>query len=74
MAKRRSNTIASGQALPSSAWTANGWLMWLGVGNQRFVVVNGKEEKPYDDIVTIGGGKIVFDSADSLHYLALIRR
>ena len=41
------------------------------VGNKRFVVVDGKEEKQYDGIVTIGGGRIVFDSSDSLHYLAL---
>jgi hypothetical protein len=38
-----------------------------GVGNKQFVVVDGKEGKPYDGIV---GGRIVFDSADSLHYLA----
>jgi hypothetical protein len=40
-------------------------------GNKRFVVVDGKEEKKYDGIVTIGGGKIIFDSPDSLHYLAV---
>jgi hypothetical protein len=40
-------------------------------GNKRFVVVDGKEGKPYDDIVNRGGGRIVFDSSDSLHYLAL---
>ena len=42
-----------------------------GVGDKWFVVVDGKEEKQYDGIVTIGGGRIVFDSSDSLHYLAL---
>jgi hypothetical protein len=31
------------------------------------VVVNGKEGQQYDGIVE---GRIVFDSADSLHYLA----
>jgi hypothetical protein len=41
------------------------------VGNKWFVVMDGKEDKQYDDIVILGGGKIVFDSADSLHYLAL---
>jgi acetyl esterase/lipase/Tol biopolymer transport system component len=41
------------------------------MGNKWFVVVDGKEEKQYDGIVTLGGGKILFDSADSLHYLAL---
>jgi hypothetical protein len=34
------------------------------------VVVDGKEEKPYDAIVAIGG-RIVFDSAHRLHYLAV---
>ena len=41
-----------------------------GVGDKQFVVVDGKEGQPYDGIVTIGGGRIVFDSADRLHYLA----
>jgi uncharacterized membrane protein len=41
------------------------------VGNNWFVVVDGKEEKQYDGIVTIGEGRIIFDSADSIHYLAL---
>ena len=41
------------------------------VGSKWFVVVDGKEEKQYDGIITIGGGKIIFDSSDSLHYLAL---
>ncbi len=41
------------------------------MGNKWFVVVDGKEEKEYDGIVTLGGGKILFDSADSLRYLAL---
>lgn len=40
------------------------------VSDKWFVVVDGKEEKQYDDIVTLGGGKVVFDSEDSLHYLA----
>ncbi|HLG29688.1 MAG TPA: hypothetical protein VI387_05710, partial [Candidatus Brocadiales bacterium] len=41
------------------------------VGNKRFAVVDEKEGKQYDDIVTFGGGRIIFDSPDSLHYLAL---
>ncbi len=36
------------------------------VGKKWLVVVNGKEGKRYDGIV----GKIIFDSSDSLHYLA----
>jgi len=41
-----------------------------GEGDKRFVVVDGKEGKPYDGIATMGGGRIIFDSADSFHYLA----
>jgi hypothetical protein len=37
------------------------------VGNKRFVVVDGKEEQQYDNIAA---GKIIFDSSDSLYYLA----
>jgi roadblock/LC7 domain-containing protein len=40
------------------------------LGSKQFVVVDEKEARQYDTIVTLGGGKIVFDSADSLHYLA----
>ncbi|MBI2304525.1 MAG: hypothetical protein HYU86_07235 [Chloroflexi bacterium] len=35
-------------------------------GKKLFVVLDGKEEKPYDGIGTMGW----FDSPDSLHYLA----
>jgi len=38
-------------------------------GNKWFVVINGKEGKQYNGLVR--GGRIVFDSPDSLHYLAL---
>lgn len=38
-------------------------------GDKWFVVVDGKDE--YDGIVTIGGGRIIFDSPNSLHYLAM---
>ena len=40
-------------------------------GDKHFVVVDGIEGKQYDVVVTAGGGKIVFDSPDSFHYLAL---
>jgi len=40
-------------------------------GNEQFVVLDGEEGKRYEGIVTISGGKIIFDSLDSLHYLAL---
>jgi hypothetical protein len=33
------------------------------------VVVDGKEGKQYDAIVTSGGGRIIFDSPDDFHYL-----
>jgi len=39
------------------------------VGDKQFVVVDEREGKPYDGIVR--GGRIIFDSADRLHYLAL---
>ena len=42
------------------------------VGNKWCVVVDRKEEKQYDGIVTKREGSIIFDSAESLHYLALI--
>jgi hypothetical protein len=42
-----------------------------GVGDKQFVVVDEDEGRQYDGIVTIGGGKIIFDSPDSLHYLAM---
>ena len=43
----------------------------VGEGNKQFVVVDGEEGKKYDDIVTVGGRKFIFDSADTLHYLAV---
>jgi hypothetical protein len=36
------------------------------------VVVDRTEGKHYDDIFVYGGGRIVFDSPDSLHYLAVM--
>jgi len=39
------------------------------VGNKWFVVVDGKEEKEYDVIVTVGERKIIFDTLINLHYL-----
>lgn len=41
------------------------------IGNKECVIVDGKVEKQYDGIVALGGGRIVFDSPDSLHYFAL---
>jgi hypothetical protein len=35
------------------------------------IVVDGKEGRErYNGLIAFGGGKILFDSADSLHYLA----
>ena len=42
-------------------------------GSRVFVVMDGKEGNQYDAIIALGtkgAGRIVFDSADSLHYLA----
>ena len=41
------------------------------VGNKWFVVVDGKEGKQYDKVVTEGCGRIIFDSSDRFHYFAL---
>jgi hypothetical protein len=38
------------------------------VGNKRIVVMDGKEGDPHDGLLK--GSRIVFDSSDSLHYLA----
>ncbi len=40
------------------------------VGDKQFVVVDGEEGKKYDAIGGIGEKNIVFDSSNSLHYLA----
>jgi roadblock/LC7 domain-containing protein len=41
------------------------------IGDKQFVVLDGKEEKQYDVIITIRGGRIVFDSDERFHYLAV---
>ena len=33
-------------------------------------MVDEQEEKPYDAIIVVLGGKLLFDSPDSFHYLA----
>lgn len=38
-------------------------------GDRLFVVVDGIEGRQYDDMLE--GGEIIFDSPDSLHYLAV---
>ena len=41
-------------------------------GNKWFIVVDGKEGKQYDGFIAARfGGKVVFDTPDSLHYLAI---
>ena len=42
-----------------------------GIGEKQFVVIDDHAGKKYRDIVAIGGGRIVFDSPRSLHYLTL---
>ena len=39
--------------------------------NKWFPVVDGQQGNQYDTIINVGGGKIVFDSPNRLHYLAL---
>lgn len=38
---------------------------------KQFVVVDGKELKRYSKIITEGGGRIIFDSAENLRYLVI---
>ena len=33
------------------------------------VVLNGQEGKPYENLISLGGGRLVFDAPDRLHYL-----
>jgi hypothetical protein len=35
-----------------------------------FVVLDGQEGKPYENLLSLGGGTIVFDAPDRFHYLA----
>ena len=42
------------------------------VNNKWFVVVDGKEGEKHCVIVTIGGGRIIFSSPDSLNYFVVI--
>lgn len=39
------------------------------VGDKQFVVVDGERGRQYDAIIARGGGRIVFNPPDSLHYL-----
>jgi hypothetical protein len=39
-------------------------------GDHEMVVIDGVEGNRYDKVVTIGGGKVSFDSTDRIHYLA----
>jgi len=39
-------------------------------GDHQMVVVDGVEGNRYDTVITLGGGKVHFDSADRFHYLA----
>jgi len=41
------------------------------LGNKWYMVVDKDEGKEYDVIIMAGGGRIVFDSPNSLHYLAM---
>ena len=39
-------------------------------GKKQFVVVDNKEEIHYDEVYVIGKESVIFDSFDSIHYLA----
>jgi hypothetical protein len=40
-------------------------------GREYWIVLDGVEGTHYDDVVSMGGGTIVFDSQDRFHHLAL---
>ncbi len=40
--------------------------------NKKFLVVSGKEEEQNGIIITRMGGRIVFDSPESFHYLVIV--
>jgi hypothetical protein len=52
---------------PNSTHVAYG----ANVGSKWFVVLDGVEGAEYDDVVAMGGGRIVFDSENRYHHLAL---
>ena len=39
--------------------------------NKNLLVANGKKGDKYDAIIISKGGRVVFDSSNSLHYLAI---
>ena len=41
------------------------------VGSKSLVVVDGVEGEEYDAVLSMGIGKVIFDSPNSLHYLAV---
>src|SRR5262249_22038859 len=51
---------------PDSRWLAYG----ARVNKHWTVVLNDQEGKPYENLFILGGGKLVFDAPDRLHYLA----
>ena len=50
---------------PDSRWLAYG----ARVDKPWTVVLNGQEGKPYENLISLGGGRLVFDAPDRLHYL-----
>jgi hypothetical protein len=46
------------------------WAYVAQENDKQFVIVDGKEGKQYNSIITIGGGRIIFDTPHDLHYLA----
>lgn len=45
-------------------------ILGVNMSHNQVVVVNGKEQRLYSSIISIGGGKILFDSPAQFHYLA----
>ena len=44
---------------------------WAKVDDKWSVFINGKDGKKYDRVISGGGEKIIFDSSDKFHYLAI---
>ncbi len=63
-----SSCILESFKVSSDSWRV-AYVAWA--GDKQFVVVDDREGEHCDGIVAIGGGGIVFDSPDRLHYLAL---
>jgi hypothetical protein len=40
-------------------------------GDKQFVVLDGKEGTQYDTVLTNGGGRLIFESVNTLRYMVM---